>query len=188
MKSIIVGFAVLTSTVNMQVQANENIMNGVYLGGTFGLYSATSDIGSGSTLSEDGRNPGFSFQLGYAKSFEKWNIGVEYQRNGSMGDAENDLNAVSVNQGWSVSLLPGINIVEGLLVYGRIGKGSAEVETMGFFEDYIENIDVTVYGLGGKYKVMPNISISAEYKMLSGSKNSTEIDIQGVELGAQYLF
>jgi opacity protein-like surface antigen len=191
MKKLLVGSALVMAMGT----ANASNFDGAYAGVTLGSYQTDVDISvSGATASipDDGNQIGLGVQLGYNKSFSGFNLGAEFQYQGNQGKASLSTVDMEITNGYSLSIMPGFEINESILVYGRLGIGSIDVEASVDSLSETESFDTTVLGLGIKGNISENMDVSFEYKQLKADKTISgykfEPESTGLELGLQYRF
>jgi opacity protein-like surface antigen len=145
------------ATLSMGAFASNSTFEGPYVGASVNKVDLSADVRSNAAsidFSNEGRNLGLGFNLGYGVLNNNFYCAVEAGIRSGSGEAEGEYSGVVVKiegeQSWDVSLLPGFKVNDSTLIYGRIGMGSMSGKAVipGTTYSSTEDLDTMIWGLG----------------------------------------
>lgn len=170
--------------------------DGLYIGGGFTRFKASETANdpvtdSSMTLGVAEHQGGFNGNVGLGISLSILHLGVEASYSNQVGQitvrtAGTDFSD-GVEQAGAVSVLPGLKLGTGALIYARIGSAQAKLKAQsgGFSQTH----KGTLFGVGMKGAVARNLALVVEYQNYDlKEKEGIKPDAVGLLLGAQYTF
>lgn len=170
--------------------------DGFYIGGGFTRFKASETANdpvtdSSITLGVAEHQGGFNGNVGFGVSLSILHLAVEASYSNQVGEitvrtAGTDFSD-GLEEAGALSILPGLKLGTGALIYGRIGAAQAKLKAQsgGFSQTH----KGTLFGLGMKGAVAKNLALVVEYQNYDmKEKEGVKPDAVGVLLGAQYTF
>ena len=192
-----IAFTALLAIAGMTVStASMAQFDGFYIGGGFTRFKASETANdpvtdSSMTLGVADHQGGLNGFVGFGVSLSVLHLAVEGSYSGQVGKitvraAGTDVSD-GVEQAGAVSILPGLKLGTGALIYGRIGMAQAKLKSQS--GDFSQTHKGTLYGLGMKGAVTKNLCVLVEYQNYDlKEKEGIKPESVGVLLGAQYTF
>ena len=192
-----IAFAALLAAAGMAISsASMAQFDGLYIGGGFTRFKASETANdpvtdSSMTLGVADHQGGFNGNVGLAFSLQMLSLGVEASYAPQVGKitvrtAGTDFSD-GIEDAAAVSILPGLKLGTGALLYARIGAAQAKLKSQsgGFSQTH----KGTLYGLGMKGAVAKNLAVVVEYQNYDlKEKEGVKPEAVGVMLGAQFTF
>jgi opacity protein-like surface antigen len=191
-------FAALLVAAGMAMStASMAQFDGLYIGGGFTRFKASETAkdfptpGDSMTIGVADHQGGFNVNAGYAVSLSMLHLAVE-------GSYSNQVGKITVRRGGTdfsdgveeagaVSILPGLKLGTGALLYARIGSAQAKLKSES--GNFSQTHKGTLFGIGMKGAVAKNLAMVVEYQNYDlKEKEGVKPDAVGVVLGAQYTF
>jgi opacity protein-like surface antigen len=182
--------AMATSTASMAQ------FDGLYIGAGFTRFKASETAtdpvtDSSVTLGVADHQGGFNGNVGFGFSVSVIHVALEASYSNQVGNITVRSGGTDISDGLeeagAVSILPGVKLGTGALIYGRIGTAQAKLKAQsgGFSQTH----KGTLYGVGMKGAVAKNLALVVEYQNYDmKEKEGIKPDAVGVLLGAQYTF
>jgi opacity protein-like surface antigen len=170
--------------------------DGLYIGGGFTRFKASETANdpatdSSVTLGVADHQGGFNGNVGFGFSLSVLQLAVEASYSNQVGKITVRSGGTDFSDGLeeagAVSILPGVKLGTGALIYARIGTAQAKLKAQsgGFSQTH----KGTLYGVGMKGAVAKNLALVVEYQNYDmHEKEGIKPDAVGVLLGAQYTF
>lgn len=166
---------------------------GVYVSGN-GSYNqgdASIDGTSVSGKSEFGVGAG----LGYDHSFGKVYVAGELAMQNKGGELEVTDNADpslvmkgNIENSRSFNVKLGYEVSPGVTLYGKYGRGNADMKwSMDGMSETV-NFDTQTMGAGVMYSLGKSLAITGEYRQLSNTKGTGDLKAQSFDAGLMYRF
>jgi opacity protein-like surface antigen len=170
--------------------------DGFYIGGGFTRFKASETSNdpvtdSSITLGVAEHQGGFNGNVGFGVSLSVLHLAVEASYSNQVGEITVRTGGTDFSDGLeeagALSILPGLKLGTGALIYGRIGAAQAKLKAQsgGFSQTH----KGTLFGLGMKGAVAKNLALVVEYQNYDmKEKEGVKPDAVGVLVGAQYTF
>jgi opacity protein-like surface antigen len=170
--------------------------DGLYIGGGFTRFKASETANdpvtdSSITLGVADHQGGFNVNAGFGFSLKMLYLAVEGSYSNQVGEVTVRTGGTDFSDGveeaGAVSILPGLKLGTGALIYARLGAAQAKLKSQsgGFSQTH----KGTLYGIGMKGAVAKNLALVVEYQNYDlKEKEGIKPDAVGVLLGAQYTF
>ena len=168
--------------------------DGFYIGGGFTRFKASETANdpttdSSITLGVADHQGGLAGNVGFGLSMSVLYLGVEGSYSGQVGKVTVRTNGTDLSDGVeeaaAVSILPGLKLGTGALIYGRIGAAQAKLKSQS--GDFSQTHKGTLYGLGMKGAVAKNLAVVVEYQNYDlKEKEGIKPESVCVVLGFQY--
>jgi opacity protein-like surface antigen len=170
--------------------------DGLYIGGGFTRFKASETANdpvtdSSVTLGVADHQGGFNGNVGFGFSLSMLHLALEASYSNQVGKITVRSGGTDFSDGLeeagAVSILPGVKLGTGALLYARIGTAQAKLKAQsgGFSQTH----KGTLYGVGMKGAVAKNLALVVEYQNYDmNEKEGIKPDAVGVLLGAQYTF
>ena len=194
-----IAFAALLAVAGMATSsASMAQFDGIYIGGGFTRFKAFETLdnffgvpGLRGTGSAEDHQGGFNGNVGYGISLSILHLAVEASYSNQIGKATLKLNGQEfsdeLKEAAAVSIMPGLKLGTGALIYARIGAAQAKFQAQSVGTKETRN--GTLYGLGMKGAVHKNLCLVVEYQNYDlKEKDGFKPEAVGVLLGAQYTF
>ena len=194
-----IAFAALLAVAGMAMSsASMAQFDGIYIGGGFTRFKAFETLdnffgvpGLRGTGSAEDHQGGFNGNVGYGFSLSILPLAVEASYSNQIGKATLTLNGQEfsdeLKEAAAVSIMPGLKLGTGALIYARIGAAQAKFQAQSVGTKETRN--GTLYGLGMKGAVHKNLCLVVEYQNYDlKEKDGFKPEAVGVLLGAQYTF
>lgn len=168
----------------------------LYIGGGFTRFKASETANdpatdSSITLGVADHQGGFNGNVGYGFSLSVLHLAVEASYSNQIGKVTVRSGGTEISDGveeaGAVSILPGLKLGTGALIYARIGAAQAKLKAQsgGFSQTH----KGTLFGVGMKGAVAKNLALVVEYQNYDlKEKEGIKPDAVGLLLGAQYTF
>jgi opacity protein-like surface antigen len=188
--------ALLAAAAMAMSSASMAQFDGLYIGGGFTRFKASETANdpvtdSSITLGVADHQGGFNGNVGFGFSVSMLHLGVEASYSNQVGEITVRTGGTDFSDGveeaGAVSILPGLKLGTGALIYARFGAAQAKLKSQsgGFSQTH----KGTLYGLGMKGAVAKNLALVVEYQNYDlKEKEGVKPDAVGVLLGAQYTF
>ena len=186
--------ALLAAAAMAMSSASLAQFDGLYIGGGFTRFKASETAtdpvtDSSITLGVADHQGGFNVNAGYGVSLSLLYLGVEASYSNQVGEitvrtAGTDFSD-GVEEAGAVSILPGLKLGTGALIYARFGAAQAKLKSQsgGFSQTH----KGTLFGLGMKGAVAKNLALVVEYQNYDlKEKDGIKPESVGVMLGFQY--
>jgi opacity protein-like surface antigen len=180
--------AMATSTASMAQ------FDGFYIGGGFTRFKASETANdpatdSSITLGVADHQGGFNGNVGFGLSMSVLYLGVEASYANQVGQITVRTGGTDFSDGveeaGAVSILPGLKLGTGALIYGRIGAAQAKLKSQS--GDFSQTHKGTLYGLGMKGAVAKNLALVVEYQNYDlKEKEGIKPESVGVMVGFQF--
>jgi opacity protein-like surface antigen len=168
----------------------------LYIGGGFTRFKASETANdpatdSSITLGVADHQGGFNANVGYGFSLSMLHLAVEASYSNQVGEITVRTGGTNFSDGveeaGAVSILPGLKLGTGALIYARIGAAQAKLKAQsgGFSQTH----KGTLFGVGMKGAVAKNLALVVEYQNYDlKEKEGIKPDAVGLLLGAQFTF
>ena len=194
-----IAFAALLAVAGMAMSsASMAQFDGIYIGGGFTRFKAFETLdnffgvpGLRGTGSAEDHQGGFNGNVGYGFSLSILHLAVEASYSNQIGKTTLKFNGQEfsdeLKDAAAVSIMPGLKLGTGALIYARIGAAQAKFQAQSVGTKETRN--GTLYGLGMKGAVHKNLCLVVEYQNYDlKEKDGFKPEAVGVLLGAQYTF
>ena len=188
--ALLAAAAMATSSVSMAQ------FDGLYIGGGFTRFKASETANdpvsdSSITLGVADHQGGLNGNVGFGVSMSILHLAVEASYSNQVGEITVRAGGTDFSDGVeeaaAVSILPGLKLGTGALIYARIGAAQAKLKAQsgGFSQTH----KGTLFGVGMKGAVTKNLALVVEYQNYDlKEKEGIKPDAVGLLLGAQYSF
>ena len=190
-------FAALLAAATMATStASMAQFDHLYIGGGFTRFKASETANdpatdSSITLGVADHQGGFNGNVGYGFSMSVLHLGVEASYSNQVGKITVRTGGTEFSDGveeaGAVSIMPGLKLGTGALIYARIGAAQAKLKAQsgGFSQTH----KGTLFGVGMKGAVAKNLALVVEYQNYDlKEKEGIKPDAVGLLLGFQYTF
>jgi opacity protein-like surface antigen len=189
--ALLAGAAMAMSTASLAQ------FDGLYIGGGFTRFKASETlpdfpfVGDSTTIGVQDHQGGFNGNAGFGFSLSMLYLAVEASYSSQIGKITVTRGGTDfsdgVEQAGAVSILPGLKLGTGALIYARIGTAQATLKSQS--GDFSQTHKGTLFGIGMKGAVAKNLALVVEYQNYDlKEKEGVKPDAVGVVLGAQYTF
>ena len=188
-------FAALLAAATMATStASMAQFDGLYIGLGFTRFKASETTNdpvtdSSITLGVADHQGGFNGNVGFGFGMSVLHLGVEASYSNQVGQITVRTGGTDFSDGveeaGAVSILPGLKLGTGALIYARIGAAQAKLKSQsgGFSQTH----KGTLYGLGMKGAVAKNLALVVEYQNYDlKEKEGIKPESVGVMVGFQY--
>jgi hypothetical protein len=165
-------------------------MADAYVGAKVGVDSASfsNDVYSGGK-GEVGY--GFGLSVGYDKLFDNklYAAGeISYLSNfgtvkGLTGDS-----TVKATGNKSLDVKLGYEVSRGTVVYGKVGRGGADLELSNSLITATSGIDTKTIGVGFNHEVSKQMAVTGEFRQVSNISSGADYTSNGIDVGLAYHF
>jgi opacity protein-like surface antigen len=171
--------------------------DGLYIGGGFTRFKASETAddfpapGIRGTLGTQDHQGGFNGNVGWGFSLSILHLAVEASYSNQVGEITLQAGGTdfsdAIEQAGAISILPGLKLGTGALIYARIGAAQAKLKSS--FVDFSQTHKGTLFGVGMKGAVTKNLALVVEYQNYDlKEKDGIKPEAVGLLLGAQYSF
>lgn len=170
--------------------------DGIYIGGGFTRFKASETANdavtdSSITLGVADHQGGFNGNVGFGFSLSLLHLALEASYSNQIGKVTVRSGGAEISDGLeeagAFSILPGLKLGTGALIYARIGMAQAKLKAQsgGFSQTH----KGTLFGVGMKGAVAKNLALVVEYQNYDmKEKEGIKPDAVGLLLGAQFTF
>lgn len=159
-------FARLAAALGLALAAGgaQAQFDGLYVGAGVSAFKTTVNLPGSVTFGDEKHRFGLGLNVGYGRSFGRFNLAGELGFLNDLGKADVFGNDFSMKEAWALSLVPGYKFGEQSLLFARIGYARAKSGGNVLPPDPGQDHTGIVWGVGAKSAFSRNLSLTVEYQ------------------------